>query len=803
MAKKLDLKKVFLERGEKIGLGLAVVIGLALLVKSLFLPGRGLLGPAAAEKVKALKGPADTAERKLRDPENKPSRPDEIAPSGKEAQAKLIKPDLDPLASADFHHAPYGHDVGGQGLVRSMPQVFTIEEAVAEAAAVPLQSYILEVVRGQLYVSVLATDGEGGGGGEKGPGEAIGKSNKRMMDMMLGKAKGPGGKGAGGMPFMPGPGAGASGAGPRMNLGMPGLVQQQGEAKRKAKKVKQVKVDELKSGDVMAEQVRPTRMAVIAASFPYKKQVEEFKTKLRKASPEDVLAENSAEPGPSGQAQASFRFLEVKVQRREVDADGKTTAWADLKLGDTYKPYVVYTGKRVEEDDPKYDAVKFPGLVMPKLMQFRPENVGKGVTGTRYGGMAMYGGMGDPRMSGEGPAPMPLDKGKGKGKSKGKDKDKDQDQDDDEEKVIDRYPKVEEQLALLKATLKDLEGKTATDVIQPNRTFSADKFDLFGTRSDEGDQKTGEGGEAKPGEGEEGQPELTKPRELPTHCLVRVIDVTVEPGKTYEYRLKIVMANPNRKRKDVASTDYQKAQTLESDWSSIPIKVSVQEDLRYYAVDQKKLETKYAGLNRDLSVSEDRQVVLQAHRYLNTVSLGTKTEVLVGEWAVAERFAVYRGEYVGRTERVEVPVWQFDIEDFVVASDSKAKGSRPSIEVHFGYGARGEQPEAILVDFDTGKHNYERVVSATEEKVETRKVTDQAHVEVLMLNPDGKLILREGAIDCAQEGKNDGKDDKQLSEGERRWEEVRKARKRVRGLKKDSKKKDTIDRGTGPGESGS
>jgi hypothetical protein len=155
---------------------------------------------------------------------------------------------------------------------------------------------------------------------------------------------------------------------------------------------------------------------------------------------------------------------------------------------------------------------------------------------------------------------------------------------------------------------------------------------------------------------------------------------------------------------------------------------------------------------------------------------------------VAERFAVYRGEYVGRTERVEVPIWKFDIEDFVVASDSTTTKRQPGISVHFGLNARGDQPEAILVDFDTGRHNYDRVIGKgdDDEEVKTRKVTDQAHVEVLMLYPDGRLMLREGAIDC-----ND-----QEGEGKRRAEDVREARKRVRGLKKD-KKKDGIDRGTG------
>jgi hypothetical protein len=314
MAKKLDLKRVFLERGEMIGLGVAVVIGLLLLVKSLFLPGRGLFSPGASEKVKALKGPTEVAERKLRDPENKPSKPEEIAPSDQEAKAKLIKPNLDQLASAEFRGAPLGHDVGGQGLVRSMPVVLNILEASAKAEAVPLQSYILEVVGGQLYVNVLRGEGESAKGPAEGSSQS--KSSQRFQKMMGGPG-GPGGRGKGGGGSMYGmggaPGMGAPG------LGRPGQVSPQGDSKIKGKKVAQVLVEKL-GNEVLAEQVRPVRMAVIAASFPYKKQVEEFQKKLRKADTNDVLAENSADP--SGPAQASFRFLGVRVQRRQVDVDG-------------------------------------------------------------------------------------------------------------------------------------------------------------------------------------------------------------------------------------------------------------------------------------------------------------------------------------------------------------------------------------------------------------------------------------------------------------------------------------------------
>src|SRR5262249_10062368 len=45
---------------------------------------------------------------------------------------------------------------------------------------------------------------------------------------------------------------------------------------RVGKKLKQTRIDKVKEGEALATQVQPVRMAIVAASFPYKKQVEEF-----------------------------------------------------------------------------------------------------------------------------------------------------------------------------------------------------------------------------------------------------------------------------------------------------------------------------------------------------------------------------------------------------------------------------------------------------------------------------------------------------------------------------------------------
>jgi hypothetical protein len=134
--------------------------------------------------------------------------------------------------------------------------------------------------------------------------------------------------------------------------------------------------------------------------------------------------------------------------------------------------------------------------------------------------------------------------------------------------------------------------------------------------------------------------------EPPIHNLVRFIDVDVEPGDTYEYRVQVRMGNPNFKRnKEVASPSYADGADLTSDWSKIPIQVKVPEEQNCYVVDQYKADNPNA---RPIA-SEDRtrMIPVQIHKWLQTSGLATQN-MPVGDWGIAERVPVYRGEFIGR-----------------------------------------------------------------------------------------------------------------------------------------------------------
>ncbi len=149
----------------------------------------------------------------------------------------------------------------------------------------------------------------------------------------------------------------------------------------------------------------------------------------------------------------------------------------------------------------------------------------------------------------------------------------------------------------------------------------------------------------------------------PEYVLVRAIDVTVQPGTIYQYRIQIRMANPNFQRTDVSNPDWAKGEELKSDWLVIDDPVVVPPEMYYYAVDQKEVDNKvrprsYMGLNALQILHKERQVAFQIHRWVENASIIPGQNLPAGEWAVAERILVNRGEPIGRVARVEIPLWK-------------------------------------------------------------------------------------------------------------------------------------------------
>jgi hypothetical protein len=244
---------------------------------------------------------------------------------------------------------------------------------------------------------------------------------------------------------------------------------------------------------------------------------------------------------------------------------------------------------------------------------------------------------------------------------------------------------------------------------------------------------------------------------LPDHVLVRVVDVTIEPGKVYEYRLHVRMANPNYKMNaEVLSPSYAVEKELspekdrkDSDWYVIPTKLAVPPEFYYYAVDQKELDNKenknsYRGIHYRDTPIRDQQTAFQIQRWLEETPIGgsTASSIAVGEWTVAERVLVWRGEYIGRTERVDVPYWRQKSSRFVLAV-APGRSRVSGIDVPFS--VPGE--ETILADFEGGAQHYERRTRGDRPET-TLKLDENISTEVLLVGADGRVTARNGAYDA-------------------------------------------------------
>jgi hypothetical protein len=253
---------------------------------------------------------------------------------------------------------------------------------------------------------------------------------------------------------------------------------------------------------------------------------------------------------------------------------------------------------------------------------------------------------------------------------------------------------------------------------------------------------------------------------LPGHCLIRLIDVDVLPGDIYRYRFRVRMANPNYKRTDVASPELAERNTpLLSAWFEIPQLVAVPPEYHVYAVDQSELDKKYEGQNKDVRYDPNRQAAFQIHKWLGHASPDGRTDFPVGEWSVAERVIVSRGEFVGPRQRVEVPYWSTARERFVLAGDKSIQGEKTKgILVDFN---PPDGDPMILVDFEGGQLSYTRA-AANDDKAERVRVTEKAGSEALILSPDGKLLSRTSWTDS-----NDKERVERLDTWRRRIKEVK------------------------------
>jgi hypothetical protein len=225
-------------------------------------------------------------------------------------------------------------------------------------------------------------------------------------------------------------------------------------------------------------------------------------------------------------------------------------------------------------------------------------------------------------------------------------------------------------------------------------------------------------------------------------AIVRFIDVDVVPGKEYYYSLRVRMANPNKGKENVAWKALATAEELiPSPWVDTK-SIKIPQEYHLFAVDQQLLDDWTEGKAPVKGAPEKPQspskiyneTAFQIHQWLETkrdLRLGGVGEpYMIGDYAVAERQIVKKGDYIGKDVNVQIPAWNerrsaFEIPNSVRkdAKDNKSKG------IHVNLTGKEENAAPLLVDFTGGRRLNPKSFT----------LDDEAAVDALILMPDGTL----------------------------------------------------------------
>jgi hypothetical protein len=458
----------------------------------------------------------------------------------------------------------------------------------------------------------------------------------------------------------------------------------------------------------LAQDMLPIRMVVVTGTFPYRKQLEEFRRALRFDSIDALLNDPYAIP----------EFMGIDVQRREIPSTGEPGPWDDVDILESIRQLRIKAVGLVPEDVEleNYGIIVQPNrLVMPRPQLARGNYPDSKLPGVRETIATL-------QKSNEADLPPPP---VAKSRFEGLD------------------PWSMDQPNTPSSTTNAREGAGASEGMGRRRT------------SGSGQTGAAAGGAARTDAPARAPAAMTAAKSYnpPDKCLLRFLDVTVEPGKTYEYRVKVKVANPSYGKENLAvSKEAAALAVLEApEWrevtrrvgeDDVPLRVRVSDELMYYATDEK--------IDRAAPANADRAAV-QIHRWLDEVRVNPSDQssvTRVGDWTVLERILLHRGEYIGKQQEVDVAVWRTTLGRFGLAGHGEdalprlPNQPRPprqkGVVVDFATDPVAYQP-SILVDFEGGK----RSVTTSEGK----NITDESPVEMLVLNADGKLIVRDSTKD--------------------------------------------------------
>jgi hypothetical protein len=256
------------------------------------------------------------------------------------------------------------------------------------------------------------------------------------------------------------------------------------------------------------------------------------------------------------------------------------------------------------------------------------------------------------------------------------------------------------------------------------------------------------------------------------NALVRFVDPDVEPGKVYKYAIQVRFRNPNfEKQGKVQFNDLASAFELKlpaNSWVMSEDAIAIPQEYYIYALDQDLLDN-WAGSGKKL-VGDPRKkdhTTFQIHQWISTKLDGAGVEHNIGDWVIAERIEVRKGEYIGLNVPVPVLAWdktknEFVKPDAVPVKKGKKVEMAPGILMNFmpplpPKGNVLENMPPILVDFHGGR------------RLKGTQIEEETAVDALILGADGRLMIFNSRDDS----------DGSRPEGNRRQERLDRARKRL------------------------
>jgi hypothetical protein len=716
--KDFDYRQFLIQKGERVALGVAVALMAIMILFSTLKTAFG--GNSASTNAKEIKELSDQAARKMRD-STPPTDLGNLPPDLKEVRLELVDRDWFPCPNLYFDKA------GDIDRRWRRPNVLMPDEFAADVVrgAVPIH-LLKKDEEGHFMVALLQMQNNMVSEASKDKLKTEFNSFRKWEKVLSRPGFGGGPPGAGA--FTPGAAGAATGTG--LARGGRGGGPATGASERRVggnswgrwgsrsatmslKWVSEDQLDQITNAR-LAQDIQPTRMVVVTGAFPYRQQLEEFRRALRFDSIDALLNDPLAIP----------EFLGIDVQRREIPSAGEPGEWTDLPILESVRQLRI-RAVGLEPEDPEmetYGIIVHPNrLVMPRPRLARDEKYPEHKLPSIQETVTTL------AKSNEGDLPPP---------------------------------------PAAKSRFEDLDPYSPD---QPNTVPGAQaQAGAPATPAGAGDgamrRRGGAAGGDLPGEGaaprggRAGRTSPAAPRAgsksfaPPEKCLLRFLDVTVEPGKTYEYRVKVKIANPSFGKEELAVSAEAAADPVlvASQWrdvtrrvgeEDVPLRVSVSDELRYYAVDEK--------VDRPLPANQERTPV-QVHRWLEEVRVNPRDNssvVPVGNWTILERLLLHRGEYIGRSEEVEVPVWKSTLDNFTLAAHVDDQPVRVAgrivrhkgIIVDFATDPPVMNEASVLVDFEGGK----RTIPIGDGK----NVVEDSPLQLLVLNSDGRLVVHSSRVD--------------------------------------------------------